>query len=51
MGMNGNIQEYACRFAGTVDAAKENPEFTFTVPAVMGGLTISFINGEMPGEK
>lgn len=50
MGMDGNIKEYACEFVGSIDVAKENPEFTFTVPTVMGGLTISFINGEMPGE-
>lgn len=51
MGMNGNIKEYACAFAGTIDAAKEAPEFTFTVPSVMGGLTIEFKTGDMPAAE
>lgn len=51
MGMDeSSAKEYACTFTGSVDAAKEAPEFTFKVPAVMGGLTISFITGEMPQE-
>ncbi len=51
MGMNGNVNEYQCSMEGTVDAAKENVEFKFSVPAVMGGLTVTFSVGEMPAEE
>lgn len=46
MGMSAeSVKEYAMQFKGTVDA-DGTPEFTFSVPAVMGGLTIRFANGE-----
>lgn len=48
MGMGGNVRDYDCSFAGTVDADKDAPTFTFTVPAVMGGLTLVFNTGDMP---
>ena len=48
MGMNGNIREYPCTVTGSIDANKENVSFTFTVPGVMGGLTITFTQGEAP---
>ena len=48
MGMNGNIREYPCTVTGRIDANKENISFTFTVPGVMGGLTITFTQGEAP---
>ncbi|MCM1163226.1 MAG: calycin-like domain-containing protein [Muribaculaceae bacterium] len=48
MGMNGNVQEYPCTFSGNVDAAKNDPSFSFNVPTVMGGLTITFKTGDMP---
>lgn len=48
MGMNGNIREYPCTVTGRIDANKENVSFTFTVPGVMGGLTITFTQGEAP---
>lgn len=51
MGMGGNVREYACTFAGTIDAAKESPGFSFTVPAVMGGLTVTFKTGDMPATE
>lgn len=51
MGMEGNLKDYDCSLAGTIDAAKENPSFTFTVPAVMGGLTIDFHVGNMPAAE
>lgn len=50
MGMGDKVSEYACTFSGTIDLAKETPTFSFNVPAVMGGLTIEFNNGEMPQE-
>lgn len=48
MGMDGNISEYPCTVTGSIDANKENVSFTFTVPGVMGGLTITFTQGEAP---
>lgn len=48
MGMDGNISEYPCTVTGSIDANKENISFTFTVPGVMGGLTITFTQGEAP---
>lgn len=51
MGMNGNVNDYACSIDGTIDISKENPTFTFTVPAVMGGLSIVFHTGDMPADE
>lgn len=51
MGMNGNVNEYACEIEGTVDVAKADPTFTFSVPTVMGGLSITFHNGELPATE
>lgn len=51
MGMNGNVNEYVCSIEGTIDISKENPTFTFSVPAVMGGLSIVFHTGDMPAEE
>ena len=50
MGMNGSSKDYDCTFTATIDPEKENPEFVFNVPAVMGGLTITFYTGSMPTE-
>ena len=46
MGMGDNVKEYKCELSGKIDASKLNPSFTFTVPAVMGGMTITFYPGE-----
>ncbi len=51
MGMSGNVKEYVCSFEGRIDAEKEDPEFTFSVPAVMGGLSIVFHTGDMPAAE
>lgn len=51
MGMNGNVNSYACTFTGTIDVDKENSEFTFVLPAVMGGLTIEFHTGDLPNSN
>lgn len=49
MGMGGNVSEYDCTLEGTVDKANpEVTEFTFNIPAVMGGLKIKFVPGELP---
>jgi hypothetical protein len=45
MGMNGNVKEYACTLTGEVDVEKTAPSFLFTVPSVMGGMTIQFYPG------
>ena len=50
MGMNGSSKDYDCTFTATIDPEKENTEFVFNVPAVMGGLTITFYTGSMPTE-
>ncbi|MCM1290541.1 MAG: calycin-like domain-containing protein [Prevotella sp.] len=51
MGMNGNIKEYDCSIEGSIDSEKETPTFTFSVPSVMGGLSIVFHSGDMPTEN
>ena len=48
MGMDGNVSEYPCTVTGSINTNKENVSFTFTVPGVMGGLTITFTQGEAP---
>lgn len=45
MGMGGNLNEYECSFAGSVADDRSQAEFTFTVPAVMGGMTLTFRTG------
>lgn len=52
MGMSADsIKAYDCTLVASIDAAKENPSFVFTVPAVMGGLTVEFFSGDMPTEE
>lgn len=48
MGMEGqNAKSYACSVDGTVDVASSGKAtFEFLVPSVMGGLTITFKEGE-----
>lgn len=48
MGMNGNVNEYPCTLSGSIDESKANVTFEFSVPGVMGGLTITFTVGDMP---
>lgn len=44
MGMQpGSEQEYPCTFTGTVSEDKADYSFVFNVPAVMGGLKITFL--------
>lgn len=41
-GMNGGaVKEYVCNATCSVDAAKGNNNFSFVMPAVMGGLTLT----------
>lgn len=51
MGMNGNIKEYACLVEGTISSDKQTYTITFSVPAVMGGLNITFTQGSAPVEE
>ncbi len=51
MGMSGNVKDYDCSVEGTIDVSKEDPTFTFSVPTVMGGLTIVFHTGNMPATE
>lgn len=46
MGMGGNTKEYACTFTGKIENGA--PELTFSVPTVMGGLSIVFKTGDAP---
>lgn len=46
MGMEGNKSEYVCSMTGTISGGRG--EFKFSCPAVMGGLTIEFKQGEVP---
>lgn len=48
MGMGDNVTDYAFTMTGTSDAAKDNYSIAFTVPAVMGGLTVTLLPGEAP---
>lgn len=48
MGMENNVKDYTCSITGNVDVKKSSPSFVFNVPAVMGGLTITFKTGDMP---
>lgn len=49
MGMAGKEPtEYACTLTGNIDAGKAAPSFVFTIPAVMGGLTVTFAKGDVP---
>lgn len=45
---NQDPQEYDCTFSGTISKDKETADIVFTLPAVMGGTTITFALGEAP---
>lgn len=51
MGMNGSTSEYPCTVQGTLDASREEGTVTFSVPGVMGGLTITFTLGDAPAAE
>lgn len=46
MGHAGNTKDYDCSFTGTVSG--DSRVFTFSIPAVMGGATVTFTAGELP---
>lgn len=49
MGMQGNVSTYDCTFEGVI-ASRTEATMRFSVPAVMGGLTIEFRTGEAPAD-
>ena len=52
MSMGGSEpREYDCTLEGTVSSDKETYSVVFTLPAVMGGLNITFAQGEAPAEN
>lgn len=50
MGMGESKSEYDFNLSATIDAAKENFEITFTMPAVMGGMTVTIRPGTAPAQ-
>ena len=50
MGMGDKQSDYECNLTGTLSADKETYSIAFNMPAVMGGLTITFAQGEAPTE-
>ena len=43
MGMSEESKkEYPCTLKANIDSAKNSPKFVFSVPSVMGGLTITW---------
>jgi len=51
MGMGASSADYPFTVQGTIDASKSEYEFTFTVPAVMGGLTVILRPGSAPAAE
>lgn len=51
MSMGTNAKEYDCTLSGTLSADKTTYSVTFNLPAVMGGLTIAFAEGEAPAAE
>lgn len=51
MGMGAATNSYPFTLQGTVNAVKDDFEFTFTVPAVMGGMTVVLHPGSAPAEE
>lgn len=48
MGHTGSTSTYECTIAATLDGNKAVTSLVFSVPAVMGGMTLTFIQGDMP---
>jgi len=52
MGMSGSASKgYDCNISGTISSDKKTYTISFSLPSVMGGLTITFQNGEAPAAK
>ncbi len=50
MGMGDSKTDYDCKLSGTISSDKETYSLVFNLPAVMGGLNITFAQGEAPSE-
>ncbi len=46
MGMNGENSSYECDYTAVINS-KDNAQMQFKVPAVMGGLTVTFLPGSI----
>lgn len=52
MGMSADEEkEYDCTVAGTISKDKKDVSILFEVPAVMGGVKITFLPGEAPADQ
>ncbi len=51
MGMGDKQTEYDCNLTGTLSTDKETYSVEFSLPSVMGGLTITFAQGEAPSAE
>lgn len=51
MGMNGSSSDYDCTLEGTIGKDKDEYSLVFKVPAVMGGLNITFAQGSAPSAE
>ena len=51
MGMGGSTSNYDFTLSGRTNAAKDDFSIAFTVPAVMGGLTITLLPGTAPATE
>lgn len=49
MGMSGNASSYACTLTAEI-VSRTNATMRFSVPAVMGGLTLEFATGDAPSD-
>lgn len=49
MGMGGNVSSYNCTYSAVINS-KDNAQMRFSVPEVMGGLTLEFKTGEAPAD-
>lgn len=51
MGMGNVTSDYDFTMEASIDASKENYSFSFNVPAVMGGLTLTLASGTAPATE
>jgi len=45
---HGGTKKYECNLNAVIGKNKENAKLEFSIPSVMGGLTVKFIQGEAP---
>lgn len=49
MGMNGNTSTYDCTFTAEI-RSQDDARMEFSIPAVMGGMTLTFQTGDAPAD-